>query len=134
MLDKPDPASSHHDGNGHSYVSLPEDLINELSSESLTFVEDLYTSYLESPSSVSEEWRNYFARFPQKSARKRKPGFGPTFKRHSMFNPPAPVRNEAIDRQTMKIADRQERLDQLIPNYRGRGHIRWGKSGQHQLN
>ncbi|HBL44431.1 MAG TPA: 2-oxoglutarate dehydrogenase E1 component, partial [Planctomycetaceae bacterium] len=46
-----------------------------------------------------------------------------SFKRHTMFNPPGKQQREGMDRQTMKIADRQERLDQLIRNYRVRGHI-----------
>ncbi|HBL44432.1 MAG TPA: hypothetical protein DDZ90_13665, partial [Planctomycetaceae bacterium] len=81
MLDKPDSASYSHEGNGHSDNQLPEELINDLSSESLTFVESLYTSYLESPSSVSQEWREYFSKFPQKMPRSRKPNFGHSFKR-----------------------------------------------------
>ncbi|WP_417380627.1 2-oxoglutarate dehydrogenase E1 component [Gimesia sp.] len=123
MLDKPDSASFYSEGNGHSDNQLPEEMVNDLSSESLTFVESLYTSYLESPSSVSQEWRDYFSKFSQKMTRSRKPGFGPSFKRHTMFNPPGKQKTEGMDRQTMKIADRQERLDQLIRNYRVRGHI-----------
>ena len=123
MLDKPDSASYYSEGNGHSDHQLPEEIVNDLSSESLTFVESLYTSYLESPSSVSQEWRDYFSKFPQKMTRSRKPNFGPSFKRHTMFNPPGRQEREGMDRQTMKIADRQERLDQLIRNYRVRGQI-----------
>lgn len=91
-----------------------------LNPSSLAFVEALYESFLEDPSSVSDAWRRYF----EHNGRN---GLGgayrrPTFAPRSLFNPApsvaaAPARGEASD------AALQQRVGRLVRNYRVRGHI-----------
>jgi 2-oxoglutarate dehydrogenase E1 component len=59
---------------------------NLLNAANLPFAEALYASYLEDPESVPSEWRAFFAR--ESGARKQ---LGPSFRRHSLFNPPSPA-------------------------------------------
>jgi 2-oxoglutarate dehydrogenase E1 component len=67
-------------------------------SHSLAFIEDIYSEYLKNPSSVSPDWRAYFQSLSVAG------GNGSTV--------------------TEKRGDvRQERVDQLIRNYRVRGHM-----------
>src|SRR6202008_3489543 len=47
----------------------------------------------------------------------------PTFKSWSIFNPPGPGGNGAAAAEEVKVAVLQERVDQLIRNYRVRGHM-----------
>lgn len=51
---------------------------------SLAFVEELYAAWAADPSSVSEDWRTYFASLRNGDAR---PRVGPSFSPHSVFNP-----------------------------------------------
>ena len=48
---------------------------------------------------------------------------GPSFRRTSLFNPPVPGRNGALTPEALHAVALQERVDQLIRNYRVRGHI-----------
>lgn len=101
-----------------------------LSSQNLEFVESLYARYLEQPGSVSAEWRQYFDNL------EKPPGIGPDWTGSSPFparsifapapmaiveNPSRPLISS--NSSQLEIAAAQERLDQLIRNYRVRGHI-----------
>jgi 2-oxoglutarate dehydrogenase complex dehydrogenase (E1) component-like enzyme len=59
-----------------------------LNPANLAFVEDLYENFLRDASSVSPEWREYFSRVANGELRFPQPRFGPSFKPHSLFNPP----------------------------------------------
>ncbi|MFP4144040.1 MAG: 2-oxoglutarate dehydrogenase E1 component [Phycisphaeraceae bacterium] len=99
---------------------------SRLSSANLAYVEALYREYLRSPQAVDPHWRSFFEnwREPEASAG------APRFRRRSIFNPggngrarsnghaaAAPAGEAATD------ASLQHRVDQLIRNYRVRGHI-----------
>lgn len=102
-----------------------------LSSQNLEFVESLYARYLEQPGSVSAEWRQYFDNLKNGDMKPESAWTGASpFPSHSIFNPPsvtlsqAPLRPLLQDQGSqLEVAAAQERLDQLIRNYRVRGHI-----------
>ncbi len=109
---------------------------------SLAFVEALFASYLENPSSVPADWRSYFDRTTEGPTR-----VGPTFKARSVFDPgPSPFREsvpstressngngnghaapadaaEAARGTTAKALAAQDRVDALVRAYRVRGHM-----------
>jgi 2-oxoglutarate dehydrogenase E1 component len=90
---------------------------------SLSFMEGLYQDYLHDPNSVPPDWRKYFqaisdgngANGSAKSQR-----VAPAFPQWSIFNPPAGNGHGSEDRTDAVL---QERVDQLIRNYRVRGHV-----------
>ncbi|TWT58661.1 2-oxoglutarate dehydrogenase E1 component [Thalassoglobus neptunius] len=95
-------------------------------SQNLSFVEDLFSSYLLDPNSVDVEWREYFDSL--KNGDDRLSGgwtSSSPFPSRSMFNPPGLGTDIPYQGPAGKLdeAARQERLDQLIRNYRVRGHI-----------
>jgi len=75
-----------------------------LSSDNAQFIETLYNRYLADPTTVSEEWRDYFSRLPTGTLR--------------------PESQEGAERTTA-VADieQQARVLQLINAYRVRGHF-----------
>ncbi len=91
----------------------------EVNAANATYVDALYLSYLRDPQQVPPEWRDYFAHldggeigFPQA---------GPSFPASSMFNPAdLPPADGAVNLHTARL---QERADQLVRNYRVRGHM-----------
>jgi 2-oxoglutarate dehydrogenase E1 component len=91
---------------------------------SLPFVEDLYSDYLRNPDSVPLDWRRYFeglsdGRDGQAAAR-----VGPSFSPTSIFSPAGKGCPHCPNlRQDAELASLQHRVDQLIRNYRVRGHI-----------
>ncbi len=90
----------------------------------LSFVEGLYADYLRDPQSVSSEWQNYFKRFSNGDVSHSRPAPGPSFRPASLFNPAAggPRRDFAPVSETNQAAMLQDRINQLIRNYRVRGH------------
>jgi len=95
------------------------------SSQNVGFVEALYEEYLQDPSSVSEEWRGYFADWSNgndsQSAHRR---LSPSSKPRSIFNPPGGggSNGTAAPAGDVRLAAMQNCVDQLIRNYRVRGH------------
>ncbi|MDQ3023559.1 MAG: thiamine pyrophosphate-dependent enzyme, partial [bacterium] len=94
------------------------------SSMSLAFIEDIYLDYLRDQASVSEDWRAYFDELG--STGHTAPGLriGPSFRPRSVFNPngtsPGASDLLASDDESAVL---QERVDQLVRNYRERGHL-----------
>jgi 2-oxoglutarate dehydrogenase E1 component len=91
-------------------------------SVSLEFVEALYADFLRDPQSVPADWRAYFQGLGDGNGSVRSQSRLPSFKPWSIFNPPAPGGNGAITEEAT-TAVLQERVDQLIRNYRVRGHM-----------
>src|SRR5947207_13242983 len=92
------------------------------SSVSLSFVESLYQDYLRDPNSVPEDWRQYFKGLSDGNGSSKAGSAAPTFQPRSIFNPPAPDGNgKASGEETGAVL--QDRVDQLIRNYRVRGHM-----------
>ncbi len=91
-------------------------------SMSLAFVEGLYAEYQRDPTSVPEDWRSYFDRIATRSDTQRV-ARGPSFRPPSVFNPHASGDgNGKLIRATTEAASLQDRVDQLIRNFRVRGH------------
>jgi 2-oxoglutarate dehydrogenase E1 component len=70
---------------------------------SLAFSEELYAAWRENPESVPENWRNYFASL-------------------SLGTSVTAADAAQVGRRQLELAERQNRVDQLIRNYRVRGH------------
>src|SRR5262245_12339438 len=92
------------------------------SSINLEFVEALYADFLRNPESVPEDWRNYFRGFSDGNGFSGSQSLTPSFKSWSIFNPPEGAGNGATAEETA-TAVLQEHIDQLIRNYRVRGHM-----------
>jgi len=92
------------------------------SSLNLAFVEELYANYLENPASVSTEWQRYFSNM--QNGEISRPQLGPSFRAASLFNPP-PLQSDAARGATERpdVALLQDKVNQLVRNYRGRGHM-----------
>src|ERR1051325_1177268 len=92
------------------------------SSASLEFVEALFADYLRDPKSVPADWREYFQGFSERNGFSTGKKLTAPFKAWSIFNPPGTAGNgAAVEQATGAIL--QERVDQLIRNYRVRGHM-----------
>ena len=125
---------------------MPSDQDNWPNSSNLAYVEDIYESYLKDPASVDPRWRRTFDDWSRDDGI-RPVQLGPSFRPASIFNPgngytgngqssngrgghahaggngsavkrPAPRATSASDITTL-----QHKVDQLIRNYRVRGHI-----------
>ena len=92
------------------------------SSLNLAFVEELYADYRENPDSVSLEWRQYFSQMPNGEISK--PKLSPSFRAPGLFNPtPVPRSEKRISAESSDIAHLQDKVNQLVRNFRGRGHM-----------
>src|SRR4026207_434786 len=88
---------------------------------SLSFVEDLYALYARSPSSAPADWKNYFDAISNSSPHPGSVRLSPSFSPPTLFNgtngsSAAPLTDSG------RASALQERVDQLIRNYRVRGH------------
>jgi len=90
------------------------------SSQSLPFVEALYEQYLRDPETISPDWRSYFQGLSDGNGSTRRQPVAPSFKPFSIFNPPGSGNGGSSDSTDAIL---QERVDQLVRNYRVRGHI-----------
>jgi 2-oxoglutarate dehydrogenase E1 component len=90
-------------------------------SVNLPFVEELYSDYLRDPQSVSSEWRTYFRAFANGDGQPQRSSFAPSFRPASLFNPATAPRQTAAGAEG--VAALQDRINQLIRNYRVRGHM-----------
>ncbi len=89
----------------------------------LAYVEELFEAYQRDPKSVPDEWQRYFDTQSNGDTWPRRRTLGPTFPVRSVFSPPTHERQEEetpIDQ--VKQADFQNRVEQLVRNYRVRGH------------
>ncbi|MEO7299516.1 MAG: 2-oxoglutarate dehydrogenase E1 component [Verrucomicrobiota bacterium] len=92
------------------------------SSSNLAFVEELYANYLGNADSVSKEWREYFSSLqngePPVTPR------GPSFRAPGLFNPSGFAKNQNTSLAApTDIAGLQDKVNQLVRIYRGRGHM-----------
>ena len=99
-----------------------KDDISSAAVYNLEYLEELYTRYLHDHASVAEPWRAHFAEL--RNGGNGQVQVGPSFRRRSLFNPAPPP---APSRQVTEIdplqASVRDRLNQLIRNYRVRGHM-----------
>jgi 2-oxoglutarate dehydrogenase E1 component len=95
-------------------------------SGSLAFIEQVFTAYQEDPTSVSPDWREYFESLAAQGKCPLEQHPEDLFPRRSIFHHPAgtsETAEESTRRRMKEVASLQERVDQLIRNYRVRGHI-----------
>jgi 2-oxoglutarate dehydrogenase E1 component len=80
---------------------------------SLDYIDDLYVRYIQDPSSVSDVWRKYFEEFSLAS------------QSESLYQEPAngAVATAGDAPDALWLARMQERVDQLVREYRVRGHL-----------
>ena len=80
---------------------------------SLDYIDDLYVRYIQDPSSVSDVWRKYFEEFSLAS------------QSESLYQEPAngAVATGGDAPDALWLARMQERVDQLVREYRVRGHL-----------
>ncbi len=92
--------------------------------QNLAYLEELYAAWLDQAASVPEEWRRYFEAMTDGERGSRRARFGPAFRPASIFNPPpvAPADGGGADGDVGR-ALLQDRVNQLIRNYRVRGHM-----------
>ena len=77
---------------------------------------------MENRESVSVEWQRYFSAWP--NGESVSPSRGPSFRAASIFNPVTTSTRERITAaKKADIAFLQDRVNQLVRNYRGRGHM-----------
>jgi 2-oxoglutarate dehydrogenase E1 component len=109
--------------------SSGDDFNNDFNSMSAGFVEALYADYLNDPNSVSRDWQRFFSKFA--AYEWPRPQLGPSFKAHSVFNPPAdggPAtatngRGAVPAKHGIDMVVLQDRVDQMVRAFRVRGHM-----------
>jgi 2-oxoglutarate dehydrogenase E1 component len=95
----------------------------------LEFIEKLYVDYLNSPTSVPEDFRRWFESMGSDGKFDRRPKLGPTFTPPALFGTNLAVTSvESHERARVlhgvsEAAVKQERLAQLVRAYRERGHL-----------
>ncbi len=91
-----------------------------MKSYSLDYIDDLYVQYVRDPASVSENWRKYFEQFlVGNSGASSKPATP-----KSSSKPLTPAKeSEASDSQALWLARIQDRVNNLVREYRVRGHL-----------
>ena len=97
------------------------ELIGLPSSLNLHFIEQLYAEFVQNPKSLSPEWTQYFQSL-QNGEPLIAPRFGPSFQPESLFNPSPVIAPPGEMIGEAKIASLQNRVNQLVRNYRVRGH------------
>ncbi len=86
---------------------------------SLDYIDDLYVRYIQDPSSVSEVWRRYFEEFSLAAQSE-------NLYAEAAAADPAPSNGAATNDSlpdALWLARMQERVDQLVREYRVRGHL-----------
>jgi 2-oxoglutarate dehydrogenase E1 component len=91
-----------------------------LAAANLPYAEELYLAWARDPASVSEEWRRVFRAAGNGSPAAR---IGPAFRPWSIFQPPVAKIRDGFPADEVGRANLQDRVNQLIRNYRVRGHM-----------
>jgi 2-oxoglutarate dehydrogenase E1 component len=94
-----------------------------LDTQNLIFAESQYDLYLRDRNSVSPDWRHYFDELHALGDASSSPRPAGPFQPQSLFHKPmVPTASGEAPSTDNQIAVFQERIDQLIRNYRVRGH------------
>lgn len=93
------------------------------SAQSVGFIEDQYALYLNDRGSVSPDWREYFDDMHAGEGQAELNSLQLPFPAKSIFHHKGAVSAEATSERATDNVVYQERLDQLVRNYRVRGHI-----------
>ncbi|QDT36157.1 2-oxoglutarate dehydrogenase E1 component [Stratiformator vulcanicus] len=107
-------------GSDGSNGRVPAEGTSVLNTGSLSFLEQMYAAYQEDPQSVSPDWRDYFEGMSAEgSASARRGGT----ESNAVIAGTSPHVLSELKRELHEAVATQERVDQLIRNYRVRGHI-----------
>ena len=87
----------------------------------LGFVESLYAVFQRDRSAVPPEWQEYFDGWSEGNGQPVR--LGPSFTPRSVFNPPGAADCSAAIAAASQVSEFQNRVSQLVRNYRVRGHI-----------
>ena len=93
------------------------------STQSVGFIEDQYSRYLNDRGSVSPDWRDYFDDMPASGGTPDTESLQTPFAPKSIFHGSGAAGQASAAPEATHSAVLQERIDQLIRNYRVRGHI-----------
>jgi 2-oxoglutarate dehydrogenase E1 component len=90
-----------------------------MKSYSLDYIDDLYVQYVRDPTSVSENWRKYFEQFLVVSGgtSKSKPSTSKDGNGRSQAT------NDEATAQALWLSRIQDRVNNLVREYRVRGHL-----------
>src|ERR1035437_3943196 len=99
-----------------------KEAINSMGANNLAYVDALYARYRRDKQSVPEAWRRYFASMGDGANGGAKSG--PSFRARTLFNPgPLQAASRSAPSADQLQASVRDRLNQLIRNYRVRGHM-----------
>ncbi len=95
-----------------------------INSLSVDYVEQKYCEYLKNPSAAGSEWQGFFEslKIEQENSESMRVSAGPPFRPASIFNPSSGGK-EQTGGDELRLARLQERVDNLVRNYRVRGHL-----------
>ncbi len=94
-----------------------------MNSYSLDYIDDLYVQYVRDPSSVSDTWREYFEQFLVVGKKTKEPNGVPVEDRPgTAADRTGSTGDEATD-QTLWLSRIQDRVNNLVREYRVRGHM-----------
>lgn len=109
---------------------MSSDVLQDLSSQNLPFVEELWADYTRDPASVPVEWRDCFDRLRQEGRPVGGGRLGPSFRPATLFNPlngnglrTVPRLPPTVSPETLDIVNLQDRVDQMVRAFRVRGHV-----------
>ena len=113
-------------GTGHATQSVSA-YHDPPASGSLAFIEQMFNAYERDPNAVSPDWREYFESLEAEGASPLEQHPEDLFPKRSIFHPPSDSSDgqltDSARAEMRELASLQERVDQLIRNYRVRGHI-----------
>jgi 2-oxoglutarate dehydrogenase E1 component len=90
--------------------------------QSLAYIENFYADFQRDPGSVPAEWREFFSAAVNGNGDSSR--LGPSFKSRSIFDPVEANGSErGGSRPDPQVSSLSDRLQQLVHNYRGRGHL-----------
>ena len=95
--------------------------------DNLAFLESLYLEYTRDPRGVAPEWQSYFQQVQNGDRQNGATRIGPNFQPPGLFAAPASAQKAIAAFPTpahdLAVAAQQEKVTQLIRNYRMRGHL-----------
>lgn len=97
-----------------------------MNSYSLDYIDDLYVQYMRDPSSVSAGWRTYFEEFSLVSRSLTEPGDAAAQQQSGQVAVATSEPGEharSIRDEALWLAQMQDRVDNLVREYRVRGHL-----------
>lgn len=94
---------------------LSQRQLTPMNTYSLDYIDDLYVRYIQDPSSVSEGWRKYFEEFSLSTQSEK-------YMSEAEADSSPSISTSTIP-DALWLARMQERVDQLVREYRVRGHL-----------